>query len=84
LESVSTLQFPENTESPWYYLGFADNVADALKFKILKNDLVTVLHSSVLGSAADSSHRDRRVIFKSYIQDSLKLLDAKSIFSLER
>jgi trimethylamine:corrinoid methyltransferase-like protein len=53
------------------------NVGDALTFKILKNDLVTVLHSSVVRSAADSNHRNRRVSFKSDLQESLKLLDTK-------
>jgi hypothetical protein len=44
---------------------------------ILKNDLVTVLHRSVVRSAADTSHRNRRVSFKSDVQESLKLLDTK-------
>jgi hypothetical protein len=48
-----------------------------LTFKILKNDLVTVLHISVVRSAADGSHRNRRVSFKSDVQESLKLLDTK-------
>jgi beta-galactosidase beta subunit len=43
----------------------------------LKNDLVTVLHRSVVRSAADASHRNRRVSFKSDVQESLKLLDTK-------
>jgi hypothetical protein len=43
----------------------------------LKNDLVTVLHRSVVGSAADASHQNRRVSFKSDVQESLKLLDTK-------
>jgi hypothetical protein len=41
LDPVS--KFPETTERPGYFVGFADNVGDALTFKILKNDLVTVL-----------------------------------------
>jgi hypothetical protein len=43
----------------------------------LRNDLVTVLHRSVVRSAADSSHRSRRVSSKSDVQESLKLLDTK-------
>jgi hypothetical protein len=31
----------ETTERPGYFVGFADNVGDALTFKILKNELVT-------------------------------------------
>jgi hypothetical protein len=80
LDPVSKLQFPETTSRPGYFVGFADNVGDALTFKILKNDLVIVLHGSVLRSVSDSSHRDRRVSFKSDVQESLKLLDAKPSF----
>jgi hypothetical protein len=39
--------------------------------------LVTVLHRSVVRSAADSSHQNRRVSFRSDVQESLKLLDTK-------
>jgi uncharacterized protein YcbX len=45
--------------------------------KILKNDLITVLHRSVVRSAADASHRNRRASFKSDEQESLKFLDTK-------
>jgi hypothetical protein len=55
------LKFPEATERPGYFVGFADNVGDTLTFKILKNDLVKVLHRNVVRSAADASHRNRRV-----------------------
>ena len=53
-------KFPETTERPGYFVGFADNVGDALTFKILKNDLSTA-------SAADPSHLNKRVTFKSDI-----------------
>jgi hypothetical protein len=52
-------------------------LGDVWKFKILKNDLVIVLHRSVVRSAADISHRNRRISFKSDVQESLKLLDTK-------
>jgi hypothetical protein len=42
------------------------NVEDALIFKILKNDLVTVLHRSVVRSTAVAIHRNKRV--SCYIQ----------------
>jgi hypothetical protein len=74
LNPVSKFRFLETTERPGYFVGFADNVGDALTFKILKNDLVTVLHRSVVRSAADANHRNRRVSFKSDVQESLKLL----------
>jgi hypothetical protein len=78
LDPVS--KFSETTERPGYFVGFSDNVGDALTFKILKNDLVTVLHRSVVRSAADSSHRNKRVSFKSDLQESLTLLDTKPSF----
>jgi hypothetical protein len=77
LDPVSKFQFPETTERPGYFARDADNVGDALTFKILKNDLVTVLHRSVVRSEADSIHLNRRVSFKSDVQESLKLLDNK-------
>jgi hypothetical protein len=78
LDPVSKFQFTETTERPGYFVRFVDNVGDALTFKILKNDLVTVLHRSVVRSAADSSHQNRRVSFKSDLQESLKLLETKT------
>jgi hypothetical protein len=80
LDPVSKFHFPEITERPGYFVGFTDNVGDALPFKILKNDLVTVLHRSVVRSAADASHRNRRVSLKSNVKESLKLLDSKPNF----
>jgi hypothetical protein len=73
LDPVS--KFPETTEMPGYFVGFGDNVGDALTFKILKKDLATVLHRSVVRFAANASHRNRRVSFKSDVQESLKLLN---------
>jgi hypothetical protein len=36
LDPVSKFRFPETTERPGYFVGFTDNVGDALTFKILK------------------------------------------------
>jgi hypothetical protein len=80
LDIVSKFQYPETTERPGYFVAFADNVGDALTFKILKNDLATVLYRSVVRSAADASHQNRRVSFKSDVQESLKLLHTKPSF----
>jgi hypothetical protein len=44
LDPVSKFPFPEATERPGYFVGFANNLGDAMTLKILKNDLVTVLH----------------------------------------
>jgi hypothetical protein len=68
-------KFPETTEKPGFYVGFADNVGDALTFKILKNYLRTVLHRSVIRSAADPTHRNKRVTFKSDVEETLDKLD---------
>jgi hypothetical protein len=62
LDPVSKFQFPETTERPAYLVGFVDNVGDALTFKIMKNYLVTVLHRSVVRSAADANHRNKKSI----------------------
>jgi hypothetical protein len=75
LDQVSKSRFPETTESPGCFVEFADNVGDTLTFKIFKNDLVTVLHRSVVRSAADANHLNRKVSFKSDVQESLKFLD---------
>jgi hypothetical protein len=40
LDSVS--KFPKTTAKSGYFVGFADNVGDALTFKIINNDLTTV------------------------------------------
>jgi hypothetical protein len=81
LDPVSKLQCPETTERPVYFVRFADNIGVSLTFKILKDDLVTVLHRSVVRSGAEASHRNRRVSFKSDVQESLKLLDTKPSLS---
>jgi hypothetical protein len=56
LDPFSTFQSKETTESTGYYVGFADNVGDALTLTILKIDLVTLLHRSVVRSAANAIH----------------------------
>jgi hypothetical protein len=49
-----------------------------LKFKILKNDLSTVLHRSVVRSAADPLQRNKHVTLKSDIQETLDKLDTRT------
>jgi hypothetical protein len=44
LDPVSKFQYSETTERTGYFVGFADNVGDALTFKILKIDLIIALH----------------------------------------
>jgi hypothetical protein len=64
LDPVSKYQFSKNKESSGYFVGFSFNVGDSLTLKILKNDLVTLLHRSMVGSTADTSHQNKRVSFK--------------------
>jgi hypothetical protein len=72
-------KFPETTEEdkPGFFVGFADNLGDFLTFKILKNDLSTVLHRSVVRSAAEPTRRYKRVTYKSDIQETLDKLDTR-------
>jgi hypothetical protein len=51
-----------------------------LTFKILKNDIFTDLPGSVVRSAADDNHRNKRVSFKSDVQESSKLLNNEPSF----
>ena len=81
LDPVS--RFPETIERPGYFVGFADNVGDTLTFKTLKNDLITVLHRSVVRSAADVYHWNKQVLLKSDVQDTLNLLDKSSYFAFK-
>jgi hypothetical protein len=64
-KKVTKFQFSEATERPGYFVGLVNNLGDVLMFKILKNETVTVLHISVVRSAADTSHRNKRVSFTS-------------------
>jgi hypothetical protein len=72
-------KFLETTERSGYFVGFADNIGDARKFKILKHYLVTVLHKSVVRSATDVYHRIKRVSFKSDLHGKNLIID-KSLF----
>jgi hypothetical protein len=70
-------KFPEPIKRPGHLVGFADNVAHGLAFRMLKNDLNIVLHRHVVRSAADAAHRNTRVTFKSNIQETLDRLDSR-------
>jgi hypothetical protein len=39
------------------------------------NDLFTILHRSVVRSTADAGRLNKRVLFKSDVQESIKLID---------
>jgi hypothetical protein len=63
------LKGQKTTERTGYFVGFADNVGDELTFKILKNDLITVLHRSVVRSAEDANHWNKSISLKSDVQE---------------
>jgi hypothetical protein len=52
-----------------------------LTFKILKNDLTTIINISVVRSSPDAGHRSRRVTFKPDVQEQINKLDTKSGFT---
>jgi hypothetical protein len=54
LDQIS--KWSEITEMPGYFIDFTDSIELILTFKILNNDLTTVLHRSAVGSSADASH----------------------------
>jgi hypothetical protein len=49
----------------------------SINIQILINDLFTVLHHRVARLASDVKHRNKGILFKSDVQDSLNLLDKK-------
>jgi hypothetical protein len=63
LDTISKFQRSETTERPGYFVGFAENVGDALTFKILKSVSVSILHRSIVRSATDPSHENKLVSF---------------------
>jgi hypothetical protein len=75
LDPVAKFLETTEKEKPGFFVGFADNVGDALTFKILKNYSSAVLHRSVVRSAADPMHRNKRVTFKPDTQEVLEKLD---------
>ena len=56
--------FPETKEEPGYFVGFGENVGDALTFKILTlGKRPQILHRSVVRSALDPKAQNKRVKF---------------------
>ena len=56
-------KFPATKEKPGYLIGFAQNIGDALCFKILKKNMKTIIHRSVVCSALDLNNRNKQVVF---------------------
>ena len=78
-----TASFPESKECPGYFVGFAHNVGDFLTFKILKDDMKTVIHRSVVRSARDQKTRNRRVTFSNEIEEKLSKNNQEDLFKHE-
>ena len=57
--------YPETSEKPGHFVGFADNVGDAMTFKILNQSKTKIFHRSVVRSAMDPTTRNNRVDFGS-------------------
>ena len=56
--------FPETKEESGYFVGFSENVGDALTFKILTlGKRPQILHRSVVRSALDPKAQNKRVEF---------------------
>ena len=56
-----TTSHPRTKEEPGFFVGFGENVGDALTFKILSVNRRKVLHRSVVRSALDSKAPNKRV-----------------------
>ena len=52
---------PKTKEEPGYFVGFGENVGDALTFKILTLDTRRIIHRSVVRSALDPKAPNKRV-----------------------
>ena len=74
--------FPETKEKAGYFVGFAEGSGDTLTFKILTEDLKTVLVRSVVRPANSTKNRNRRVTFKSDIEEILN--KSEEIYQTER
>jgi tetrahydromethanopterin S-methyltransferase subunit B len=48
-----------------------------LRSKILKNDLTTIIHQSVVSSAVDLNHRNKQITFMSDLQEKINKLDTR-------
>ena len=56
--------FPSSKEKPGWWVGVANNVGDAMTFKILTEDTHKVVHRSVICPAKDDCFKNKRVRFE--------------------
>ena len=73
--------YPETVELPGFFVGFADNVGDAMTFKILTNNQTKVIHRSVVYSAMDPSTRNKRVSFGPITDHDIDKLDTSRLYA---
>jgi hypothetical protein len=60
----SDTSFPSSKEKSGWWVGVADNVGDAMTFKILTEDSQQVIHRSVIRPSSDDRFRNKRVRFE--------------------
>ena len=63
-------------------MGIARNTGDALTFKILCEDGRTLIDRSVVRSAIDPKHRNRRVKFEDDVEEKLESLETLNPFAI--
>jgi subtilase family serine protease len=68
--------FPETSEMPVYLMGFADDVGEVSYFKVIKNDLTTLIHRRrFIRSSAYTNQISKKVSFIFNAQEILRKLD---------
>ena len=75
-------KYPDSKELPGHFVGIAKNTGDALTFRILCEDGKTVIDRSVVRSALDSKHRNRRVKFCDEVEKKLSSLETINPFAM--
>ena len=69
-------------ELPGHFVGIAKNTEDALTFQTLCEDFKTVTDRSVVRSALDFKHKNRRVQFDDEVEDQLDSLEFLNPFAI--
>ena len=77
-------KYPNPKELPGHFVGIAKNTGDALTFQILCEDGKTIIDRSVVRSALDSKHRNRRVKFDDEVEDQLDSLEVLNPFAIPK
>ena len=77
-------KFPHTKELPGHFIGIAKNTGDALTFKILCEDGRTIIERSVVRSAIDPKHCNRRVKFEDDIEEKLESLEVINPFVIPK